>query len=302
MIASVSEGTIKQYNKPLRLWWTFCQEKGISVFEADSKSVLEFLVQIYQQVGSYGTLNSYRSAISLILMSDIGNDPVMKRFFKGVSSLKPQRPRYDFTWDPQVVIELLKSWHPHENLSLKQLSGKLLMLMALITSQRMQTMSKISLDNIVVSTDFVQIKIADRIKTSKVSQNQPCLLLPFFREQPELCVASLLIKYLERTLEMRNSVKNLFITFKKPVRPATTQTLSNWIKYVLNESGVDTSIFKSHSTRHASTSAAKLKGIDIETIRRTAGWSERSKTFATFYKRPMIDKSFYARAVIDAPK
>ncbi|XP_043484810.1 uncharacterized protein LOC122512807 [Leptopilina heterotoma] len=300
MLASLSENTIKQYEKPLRLWWEYCFKNKLSVFNVDSKEVLQFFSEVFKDVGSYGTLNSYRAAVSLILSIDIGKDPLIKRFFKGVANLKPQRARYDFIWDPQIVIDFLKTQFPHDQLKLEDLTKKLLMLIALVTAHRMQTFAKISIDNIIVSSEFIQIKVPERVKTSKINKLQPCLVLPFFKEQPELCVASILQMYIKKTKDLRGSNKNLFITCRKPFKPATTQTLARWIRSTLEKSGVDVSIFKSHSTRHASTSAANLRGIDLETIRKTAGWSENSSVFATFYKRPISDKAAYARALIQS--
>ncbi|XP_060804898.1 uncharacterized protein LOC132902730 [Amyelois transitella] len=46
---------------------------------------------------------------------------------------------------------------------------------------------------------------------------------------------------------------------------------ARWIKTVLSESGVDASVFKAHSTRHAATSAAGAAGVSVETIRKAAG-------------------------------
>ena len=76
-----------------------------------------------------------------------------------------------------------------------------------------------------------------------------------------------------------------FSLLKKPFHTATKQTLSWWIKKVLNDSGVDTSISKSHSTRHVSTSLASIKGINQDEIRKAAGWSAnpRKKLLRSLY-------------------
>lgn len=298
MMDSLSSGTIKQYEKPLRLWWDHCMLENISPFEASVSDILLFLSNTFNNVGTYGTLNSYRSAISLITSCDISSNPLMKRFFKGVSIAKPQTPRYDCTWDPQVVLSFLKNLYPNEDLSIENLTQKLIMLLALSTSQRLQTLSKISLDNIIRSNEDIQIKIPDRIKTSKINKLQPCLMIPFFQDQPELCVASTLEAYIEKTKSSRKSVKELFITCKKPFRAASTQTLARWIKITLKNSGIDTSLFKAHSTRHASSSAAKRNGINVEIIRQTAGWTEKSLVFTKFYNRPLHDKTLFAKAVL----
>lgn len=67
---------------------------------------------------------------------------------------------------------------------------------------------------------------------------------------------------------------------------------------MLTNSGIDTSKFTSHSTRHASTSKASEKGINIEVIRKAAGWTANSSTFARFYKRPIVNNpNAFAKAV-----
>ena len=53
-----------------------------------------------------------------------------------------------------------------------------------------------------------------------------------------------------------------------------------------SNAGIDANQFGAHSTRSASTSAAKRSGLDITTIIRAAGWSNAS-TFARFYSKPI---------------
>ena len=106
--------------------------------------------------------------------------------------------------------------------------------------------------------------------------------------------------YIKKTQNLRNDTKNLFIYFKKPFEKVATQTLSRWVKEVLYECGIDADIFSAHSTRHASTSVAKRKGININQIRKSAGWSENSATFARFYDRPILpDVRSFGQAILD---
>jgi hypothetical protein len=48
-------------------------------------------------------------------------------------------------------------------------------------------------------------------------------------------------------------------------------TLSNWIKLVLQLAGGNVKLFKTHSTRLASTSAALKVGVAVNTILKSAG-------------------------------
>ena len=117
------------------------------------------------------------------------------------------------------VLTFLKTWYPNDKLHVEQLSQKLVMLLALATAQRVQTLSKICINNIIISTREIQIKIPDRTKTTALNRYQPCLNIPFCTIQPELYVASTIIAYLERTETLRNDKDNkLFITYRKPYR------------------------------------------------------------------------------------
>ena len=75
----------------------------------------------------------------MITNLDIGNDPVFKRFDKGVTVLKPQKPKYDFVWDSSPVLRYLESFPSNEDLTLKEMTLKLVMLLALGTAHRLQT-------------------------------------------------------------------------------------------------------------------------------------------------------------------
>lgn len=140
------------------------------------------------------------------------------------------------------------------------------------------------------------IKIPDRLKTSRIGKAQPLLIFKRFLDKPELCIFSLLRFYIDLTRGLRSDTcDSLFISYRRPYNPVASQTLGHWIKSMLDEAGIDVSIFSAYSTRHASTSFAASKGINIDEIRHTAGWSKSSDVFVHFYNRPIIkDISFQA--------
>lgn len=228
-----------------------------------------------------------KAAISFLLLSSIGSNEVIKRFVGGVYYSRPSKPRYDSTWDPSIVLAYFKSPPENDSLSMRLLSLKLVMLLALATGQRLQTITLISVENINSSHEEIEIRIPDRIKTSR--RGQPMLVLPFFLNIPKVCVASVVISYLERTNSIRSKPKGgLILSYKKPHNVVSSSTVSRWIKEVLHLSEIDIEKFKSHSTRHASTSLAWKKKLGFEVIRKTAGWSAHSKTFTNFYNRPVV--------------
>ena len=216
-------------------------------------------------------------------------DSDTNRFFKGVYRLKPSRPRYSKTWHVTPVIDKVSAWFPFESLNLQKLSEKLIILFALGTGHRMQTFSLIGIDFIQFSDKGAEIRVDVLIKTSKVGTCQPCLILPFFNDKPELCLARTLQYYLRVTEKQRNT-KKPFLETKKPHREVGSQTVSRWTRSVLSQCGISDE-FTAHSVRHASTQTALTNGLDLASIRTTAGWSKTSSVFARFYNRPIVSSN-----------
>lgn len=291
---------MKQYDVCLKKWWSFCQNQNIDVYSASTPTVISFLTMLYNNGSQYGTLNTCRSALSLILDHDITSDSRLQRFLKGVFRLRPPLPKYNSTWDTNCVLDHLDTWYPNENISFDQLSRKTLTLLALTTAHRMQTLSKINVKNVECQSNTIAIKIPDFIKTTRPGSKQPIIYLPFFRDKPSICPAQTLIAYLDRTKELRKS-DYLFIGLKKPHKAVCTQSLSRWIKRTLSECGIDARVFSAHSTRHAAASRARSLGVSVDAIRRTAGWSGNSNTFARFYNRTILanDDLSLAQAIIN---
>lgn len=271
---------------------------GLIFFVPSKTDVISFLTIQFNNGCTYGGLNSHRSALSALMGNNIGSDACVKRFLKGAYKLRPARPKYASTWDPQLVLNHISTWFPNTELSLEKITKKLTILLAICTAHRVQTLSLIKLENISFSDNGVKINISDIIKTSAPGRDQPLLILPFFRENPSICPATVLTDYISMTRNIRpNSSGKLLLTHKKPHKAATTQSISRWVKQVLSESGIDVSAFSAHSTRHAATSAASLAGVSIDTIRKTAGWSSSSNSFARFYNRPIVNESNFAQSV-----
>nr|CAI5852911.1 unnamed protein product [Callosobruchus analis] len=146
---------------------------------------------------------------------------------------------------------------------------------------------------------FSQTPIAQISYSLGPSKIQRCLSLPFFQDKPSLCVASTLLEYLEVTREILPPHRDdLFITYGRPIRIAPKQTLRRWIKDTLKYTGIHTSVFKPHSTRHPSASLAFRRGISIDIIGRTVGWTEKSPCFARFYNRPLSMANAFANSVL----
>lgn len=270
------------------------------MFSPNVTQVLIFLAKELQRVRSYSTLNTTRSAISLISNDQIGNHPLVKRFCKGASTVKPSAPRYDLVWDPEPVIIKLAALHPISALTLEELTKKLALLLALATGHRTQTLSLIKRPQITnLPGNKIVIRIPDRIKTSAQGRAQPSFQFSCFANKESLCVVHLIREYISRTKDLKQKDEdNLFISYNRPHKSVGVQTISRWIRDSLKNCGVDVGIFTSHSTRHASTSLAAKKGVSTDLIKRAASWTGASRVFANFYNRPIVNPEAFSRTVL----
>lgn len=67
---------------------------------------------------------------------------------------------------------------------------------------------------------------------------------------------------------------------------------------MLNEAGIDTEVFKTHSTRGASTLKANKFGLSLQQIMNKANWKS-SNTFQRFYNKPIqVDNDSFAEKVL----
>lgn len=279
MTASLTESSVKQYNSVLKHWWSFYQQNNLNPFKADEKVILECLTNRFSEGANYRTLNTLRWDISLINDQErFSKEGLVQRFFKSIYTLRPHTPRYESTWDVNIVHEKLEEWSPVETLDLRKLSLKSAMLLALGSAFRVQSLSLISTENVNFTTEGVRIRITDPIKTSRPGSSQPHA---FFADRPKICVAKTLQEYLRRTRKIPNRSNNLFLSFREPFKKIGPQTVSRWLKTVMTEAGIHEE-FKGQST---STSKAWSRGLDMNKIKEVAGLTKASTTFARFYRR-----------------
>ena len=173
---------------------------------------------------------------------------------------------------------------------MKNLTLKLVMLMALVSLSRANLLHKLDLRFRVFKRDGVLFTLPPVRKSSRVTSPPIDITFPAFPQDRRLCIVNYLKTYERKTKSFRQVCKDnpdpLFLSYYRPHRPIASTTVSRWLKYVLKSVGIDVSIYKGHSTRSAAASAAKRKGVSTSDILKVADWS-RETTFTRFYYRPL---------------
>lgn len=296
IVASWKEGTHKQYESIIGKWKEFCSWRSLPYNEASISGVTEFLMEQYQRGLSASAIGTYRSALSNYLPKvdgcKVGEHEMVVRFVKGIKNKRPSVPRYTTTWDTDGVIKFLKEY---DDSKLKQLTLKLTMILALITAQRAQTLSKLKIGEMENRQGSLVFRIGESLKTK--APGTAIVELKEFKLDDKLCPVQLVKRYIDKTKDIRTD-DTLIISFVKPHRAVHVDTIRRWITMVMQMAGVDVNVYKPHSTRAASTSKAKEKQVPLENIMKAAMWSQ-SSTFATYYDK-VIDSQENEVTVSDA--
>ena len=303
IIDSWRESTRKQYRSSISAWITYCKEQKISITTPSLPQLLDFLTLQSTKL-SYSALGTTRSALSSFINIagfKVGEHPIISRFMSGAFNRKPTFPRYVETWNPQIVLSHLKGYPDTKAMSLKQLTLKLTMILALVTAQRTQTLKLLSINDMQSKDGEYVFQITSILKQTSAhggrQRHLPPIVLKKYDHDKTLCVFTLLHEYLIRTSNLRGSCSQLLICHCKPHGPASKDTISRWLKQVMLDAGINTSVFKPHSTRSAATSAAKSADVPLNEIMTTAGWRS-SSVFAVYYNKPLLNDSSFANSVL----
>ena len=264
--------------------------RGSNPLSGDLGSILDFLAHLLSIGKAYSTINIARSMLSTTLGPvegfAIGSHPLVVRFMKGCYNRNPPKPRYNSTWDPELVLNFIKSLGSDESLSLSDLSSKLACLVALTTLLRVSDLAGIDYETINIDPPDASFSLS---RPMKAQHSGPLkrVLLKVHEPDTLVCPVACLQNYLTRTDPFRSGprCKRLFLGLISPHDPVSSESISRWIKSVLSRSGIDTSIYAAHSTRGAASSAAVRAGVSIDTVLRAGNWSRQS-TFERFYYRP----------------
>ena len=210
---------------------------------------------------------------------------------KGVFELKPSLPRYSEIWDISLVFNFIRRQPELAKMTLKALTCQLTFLLLILSGQRCQTIQLLSIDNFTMNDEHCIFYICESVKQTRPGTHIPPIEFLSYKHDKKLCVQHIK-DYLARTKQKRQpTCKRLLISLQKPHGPVSTETIARWCKEFLNSAGVDTTKFKAHSTRAASTSHLATNNIDIQSMLRAVGWSNE-RTFQTYYHKEIKQTSF----------
>lgn len=174
------------------MWFSFCSGQQIDPYDPPLGKFLDFLVTLYDKGLKYSTLNTARSAISAIVVlannQTLGSHPLVSRFMKGIFKNIPSAPKYKTTWDAQIMLNYLSGLPDITGINLKSLTFKLLMLIALVSAQRGQSLHMLDISFMKVVDTSYEFLLPDHVKQSKPGYKTPSVVLKAYPHDTALCV------------------------------------------------------------------------------------------------------------------
>lgn len=185
-------------------------------FRCTETVILKYLQYLVFLNKSYLVVKTHK-AMLLQTLPLFGNQwckdcPLVTRFMKCLFLNKSPKRRYLVTWDVSVVLRYLKSLTPLLQLSLKLLTFKVVALIAFATAPRAQTLTAMSLDNMLTERSHVVFCFTEFLKASRQGHDFSLVIEHFADE--DLCAMHTLLFYIERTESLRLSCKMFFFHFR----------------------------------------------------------------------------------------
>ena len=114
--------------------------------------MLEFFISFFQTGVGYTSIGAVRSVLFYMIVSpkwiNSWKQWFFPRYIKESLKICPIRPKYETTWDPDIALTYFDSLPDNNELrSLKQLSQILAKNLCLLSDQRDQTTSRVSMNH-----------------------------------------------------------------------------------------------------------------------------------------------------------
>ena len=145
---SLRKSTCQKYLSYQTSWIEHCAEKNLIY---DSPAVERFK-NIFTYLFDQGESNSALVFAKRIKYQHNPQHPSVMKYFKGTFNLTLPSPKFCFVWDVQIMFEYFRSLGDNSQISDKQLSQKLLILLLLLGGQLLNSVFRFTFDGMIISS------------------------------------------------------------------------------------------------------------------------------------------------------
>ena len=276
----------------------------------------EYLTELAKEGRALSTLQGHKSCICETLRLgadlDLKENTALSSLMKSFKLDRPRALNVVPKWNLLVVLRGLRQtpFEPLEDIDLKFLTYKTVLLVALASAARVSEIGALSMapGHIKFKEDDSSVKLFpfDGFLAKNQRSDEPPRHIKIKslrryapQDDPErlLCPLRALKAYLKRTKQIRGDRKRLFISHVKNFsREITTQTIANYIKQTITlcyqlqaPAELETQCHASaHEVRAIATSTRLWLTNSVASLLKAANWKNHN-TFTSFYFRDMTN-------------
>ena len=275
IVQSTRQATKVKYQCIENKWTNYCNEVGCSVM-ATTATFANFLAHEFDKKHKYTYLRQYKSALKQYMAKvDLH---IIKKILKGIHNQRPPTAKYCAIWDVNSVLAYISAMKTDTFI---ELSRKTVVLLMLLSGNRVNMITKMKISNMTLTNLECTFVFSDVLKHSRENfKDDPITFRPY-PHNPSLCPVETMRQYMYMRAP-KSGYDEVFVISVRNHTPAHHDTIANWIKHILACAGVDTGLYAAHSCRAASTTKAALAGVSLQTIIKSASWSNVN-TFKEYY-------------------
>ena len=147
------------------------------------------------------------------------------------------------SWNVDIVLDHLVASGPNLQLGLNYLAAKTVTLILMARMCRIGEVSQLNTDYMHEGKDYLEFWLPQPCKTVTVTNHARRLDLQKLRitqfSDRRLCPVAAMKTYLHRTRAVRGKISKVFIIISNEPRPASPQSLSRWVKTLMQDAGLD---------------------------------------------------------------
>ena len=206
LLEGTRPNTRTSYQCAWRSWRNWCMERSKDPLHGSLVEVLSYLTTLKRKGYAYSSINLHKSMLSMTLepVSDIriGNHPLCVQFMRGLFNSNPPKPRYNHTWDVNIVLEYISFSGKCNDISLLALSCRAVIILALTSLLRVSEIAKVNKSSILFSDNDVSFYLS---QPRKWQRKGPLLRIsiPKFVNST-FCPVRIIETYISRSDRFRN--------------------------------------------------------------------------------------------------
>ena len=265
--------SLPRYDSAFRLFWAFCHLKHLSATEASLSQVASMILHFDQVLPSQGR-HAYASLLLIPGMEQLQFSPLLRQIKRKWNT---SQARYFSFYDASDIICRL-ALQPLNWTSIPDLRARLLLCLRFFMLCRNVDLERMFRTfSMTGQKPFILIQRKGQIRPQweAVVQIPSC---------PAICPWTLLKKYVEMTAKNVPAGAPVFRSFSPPYAPLKANSLGSLTKCALQSFGVDTSVWKAHSTRGAGVTMFKNLGFSSEEVCEIGKWKNVG-AFTSHYLR-----------------